>query len=312
VLRKRIKGSTENIVGKRCYNIATAADSAYFVPAYVMLLSLFTNNKAHGFNVFLLTNSFTERQKQAFQELCAKHGSNISFLAIDTRTIDKYEISAYLSRATYYRFYLPVLLPQDIDNVLYLDGDIIVNAEISELFDTDLSGRALAAIKEVLPYNIGRLSIPAHGDYFNAGVLLINLSAWREYRYDEQLIYNVERNPSRYIIHDQDALNELFYDKVRYIDPIWNQQTPVYQLDRRALEKRYNGDASELLERPKIVHFTGQYKPWHYLCTHPQKELFKYYLDQTLYTDFSEKASLRRISNKFMLRVRHKLKKTFK
>lgn len=296
---------------KRCYNIATAADSAYFVPVYVMLLSLFKNNKAYSFNVFLLTNSFTTGQKKALQELCADHSSNISFLAIDTVTIDKYGISAYLSRATYYRFYLPALLPKDVNTVLYLDGDIIVTDDISELFNTDISGKALAAIKEVLPFNISRLSIPAHGDYFNAGVLLINLSAWRENHYHEQLIRNVEQNPLRYIIHDQDALNELFYDKVRYIDPVWNQQTPVYQLDRKALEKRYNSDVTELLAHPKIVHFTGQYKPWHYLCTHPQKKLFSYYLDQTSYTAFREKASLRRISDKFALRVKHKIKKAF-
>lgn len=117
--------------------------------------------------------------------------------------------------------------------VLWLDCDTIVDADISELFDIDLTGYYFAGVKEIAKSKDGY-------DYINAGVLLMNLEEIRQNRHDDRLITALNYAPME--LPDQDAINELSQGKMLFLDA------------------RYNvSPFSERCSTPSIVHFAGRY-----------------------------------------------------
>ena len=92
---------------------------------------------------------------------------------------------------------LTKLLPED--TVLSLDLDTIVEQDIGELFDVDLTGKYFAAVREP--------KLSGAKPYFNTGVCLLNLKLMRETGKDDEMIQALNTRPFRYV--SQDCMNEL-------------------------------------------------------------------------------------------------------
>ena len=97
-----------------------------------------------------------------------------------------------VSTAALFKFDLPNLLPDSIEKVLYLDGDIIVQGDLSELYSTDISDVYAGVVKDYRGLTLKgdfneRLKIN-HTAYFNSGVLLLNLSLLRNDNLPEKLL----------------------------------------------------------------------------------------------------------------------------
>jgi len=292
------------------YHVATATyDSVYYIPMYVMLLSLMENNKDMAFHVHVLYNKLSDTEKTKLEKLATANGSIIEWIKMDDDATRGFYTSAYLNVATYYRIFAPQLVTIDTNRLLFLDADIIVNGSIQPLFDMHLGNAPLCAVKDVAPYKIERLGIAPDADYFNAGVILYNLDLWRKNEYHHSLLANIREMNDRYWLFDQDALNHLFYDKAIYLNPKWNHQNIFYSVSRHYLEKLYNYPADEVLYNPVIIHYNTQLKPWHYLSTHPLKNVFISYLHKTPFTDFEEKPTLPLRLKKLGNRIMHKLQK---
>ncbi|OSZ82485.1 hypothetical protein CAP35_04230 [Chitinophagaceae bacterium IBVUCB1] len=292
------------------YQVATATyDGAYYVPMYTMLLSLFQNNVSAVFDVHILYNTLTTEQKNILQDLALSYGHNVKWIKMDDDATSGFYTSAYLNVATYYRIFAPHLAVTDADRLLFLDADIIVNGSVEPLFAMDMQDAPLCAVKEVAPYKIDRLGIAPDADYFNAGVVLYNLKNWQANNYHSTLLANIKRMHNRYWLFDQDALNHMFYDKAIYLHPKWNHQNIFYSVSNDYLEQLYKYPAHEVLNNPVIIHYNTQLKPWHYLSTHPLKNVFTSYLQQTPFTLFQQKATLGMIIKKLRNRIKHKIQK---
>jgi lipopolysaccharide biosynthesis glycosyltransferase len=198
-------------------------------------------------------------------------------------------------------------LPAEITTILYLDSDLIILKDITELFDMDISAYAIMGMKDVSRYNMERLNIPEAYDYINAGVLLINIEKWRMNNYLSQLINNIRDKGKDYWLYDQDALNALLYADTYYLHPRYNHLTSFYHIDADTLRKRYGVPVNEFLHTPSIVHFATSVKPWHYLSTHPFKPTFLEYLAETPFAHFAEKGTARLWLKKLFMRVKHKI-----
>ncbi|MGW3166877.1 glycosyltransferase [Streptomyces sp. NPDC001142] len=163
------------------------------------------------------------------------------------------------------RLQLADVVSPEVDRILYLDSDLIVLGDITELYDADLGGRPLGAV------DAGRrprhwadllaLTGPPRAEpppYFNAGVLLIDLAAWREQGLSERAVefYQQNADPCRSL--DQDVLNVLFENGWAAIDPKWNRLVQHHPDDPFGLQKM-----DHLAAPDGIVHFGGRVKPWH-------------------------------------------------
>ncbi len=129
-------------------------------------------------------------------------------------------------------------------------------------------------------------------NYFNSGMMLVDLLAWRREGVAEKALeYLQVSEVARY--PDQDALNEVLESRWRRLEPEWNFQPTAYA----AVEKRYAHLAEYLpalkvaSRHPRIVHFIGAVKPWHARCVHPFQDDFIAYSALTPWP--IEKAALR-------------------
>ena len=187
--------------------------------------------------------------------ICVLMIENCHMLAFERSIVASHQLQLYLAE----------LLPQELDKVLYLDGDLIVRHSLLPLRNTDLDEKAIAAISDASSglieiYN--RLKYPFDLGYFNAGVLLVNLKYWREHQVLREFESYMERHEDSIKYHDQDVLNAVLC-KQKILMPI------KYNLQRGFLLMKKNYDywkaereIAEALADPCIVHYTNKFKPW--------------------------------------------------
>ena len=157
--------------------------------------------------------------------------SSIEFVNVEERLnaiADKLYCRDYYTNATYYRFFIPALFPE-YDKVFYLDSDIIVLGDISELYEVDLCDNLIGAVQEEVMsivqvfgnYVEKGLGIEVN-KYFNAGVMLMNLKELRKIRIEEKFIDLLGKFKFE-VTQDQDYLNVLCENRVTYFDLAWNK-----------------------------------------------------------------------------------------
>lgn len=268
--------------------IVCCTDGNYVMPTGVMLTSLFENNKGEDIRVHLLHNGISDRQINDIQNVVDSYGQSINFYHMDDSSMDYMPVGQAfqtdhvgLSRATYYRLFLPQILPVNIYKVVYLDGDIIVTGSLRALWDTDIDGNAVAAVPDSynnMPVHFNRLRYPQANGYFNAGLLFINLDYWRRHNVVDKFVDYVEKHPERLACHDQDVLNFVFQDSKKEL-PLKYNMLNEYWFDTRysVLSWQYEEQMIEGQRHPVVVHFTGIPKPWYSNCRHPYKAEFDQY-----------------------------------
>jgi lipopolysaccharide biosynthesis glycosyltransferase len=209
---------------------------------------------------------------------------------------------SHISIATYYRLFIPALLPENIERVLYLDCDIVVRKNLTPLWEIPLDNLAVGAVNHVVDWNVTatqRLNYPAEAGYFNAGVLLINLKYWRINHVSEKLFDFIAQNRDVIKFHEQDALNGLLYDKCFRISCKWNMMSGFYMKNLKSIHDELNGlvindyaafkkEIAAEIPDPAVVHFVSKPKPWDAGCYHPFKKEYYRYLHFTPWKDFQE------------------------
>lgn len=245
---------------------------AVFAPYYgVMLTSLLSNNRRYSFNVYILTdNSWNDKLTAKYELLLSKYHSRLYVYKVDESLVSNCPLNpeSHISRPTYYRLMAPSILPDSIDKILYLDGDMIVNGDILDLWNTDVSGYAFAGVEDwayILSENYTRLQYDDKYGYYNAGVTLYNLDYWRANNVTDQLFNYINQNVDRIMWLDQDAVNG-FLHKHRQILPIkYNFQVFFFMRNSWSLYSNdFKQDVLRTAENPVIIHYNGHIKPWDY------------------------------------------------
>lgn len=254
-------------------NLFFTIDKKYIQHFSVAVTSLLLNNKDIDFTIYLI-NDIDDKTEllQLLDFVEKKYGITIQLLNIGNDLFDKYKVSFHLSRAVYFRLLLADIIPASVDKGLFLDSDIVVTGSIKPLMEMEFSDNYIFATDDNDQTDnlmrMNNLGFPVK-HYFNAGILLINLKAWRDTGASKTLLEMADTYMDRLHWWDQDLLNMLFYDKWKYFDSKYNAI---------ALKKA-------LPEVPVIIHYTTSSKPWHYLNMHPYKSLYWDYLKLTPYKD---------------------------
>ena len=265
-------------------NVAVAlAANDYFAPYLAVTLASIAKNASaeNNYDIIILTADISAANRKALRGLVAER-KNFSVRFVNPKRIAGH-FAPYLHGhfghiETYYRLLLPELLPQ-YGKVLYLDSDMVAEADVAELFGEDVDGFLLAAChdadtaglyngyqkdKKVYTDEVLRLKEPYQ--YFQAGVLLINLAEFRRtYAVCEMLDF---ASKEKWQLQDQDVLNKLCEGRVKYVDMAWNVMADyneirikkIIALAPQWLNKLY----MESRKNPKIIHYAGPQKPW--LC----------------------------------------------
>lgn len=276
-------------------DIVCCTDTHYIMPTGVMLKSLFDNNKTENLTVHvIIDDSVTESDKRALTEITEGYISFYSASSIHCGFPNIGVTNTHVTTASYYRLFLTQLLPVEIEKVLYLDGDIIINDNLSDLWETNIENYAIGCIKDMdeIP-NLNRVSYPRDYGYFNAGVLLINLKFWRHHHLLETFLQCIKENGTKLMYHDQDVLNFTLYDKKRYLPMRYNVQNG-FLFKKRFQLFTHDDDSNDLKvaqQHPAIIHYTLS-KPWKQNSVSPFKRLFRYYKNQTAWSIINDEASV--------------------
>ena len=145
----------------------------------------------------------------------------------------------------------------DEDKILYLDADCIVDGNIQELWDIDLEGNVVTGTKEPGEWD-KHLGMEGMDDkYINSGIMIMNLKAIREQGLDDEMIDLLHRN--YYSYPDQDVLNIVCKNKIKYVSNIYNST-----------------ETTGFVDNAKIIHYIRERKGW--IRTSPRSEIwFKYF-----------------------------------
>lgn len=224
-----------------------------------------------GYDIYLIHSDLKEEDERELKRQLRETGVRLHFIMADSAMFEAFpEIGRY-PRLIYYRIFAAYLLPQNLDRVLYLDGDTIIINSLETLYHMDFKGNYLYACSHVgkvlNKMNQYRLGMKEEVPYINSGVMLMNLEALRKYQNQREIFSYVESRKQFLTLPDQDIITALYGNKIGLLD------TMVYNLSDRMLAL-YNSDLTHerigmewVRKNTVIIHYYGNKKPWkpHYL-----------------------------------------------
>lgn len=274
--------------------IVACTDKKFVMPTGVMIFSVCKNNLKGGTNFHIIIDEgVSPDDKIKLEDIVKAYNNNIFFYQVDSAFFKKLPALgkfAHVSQATYYRLCMADILPQNIDRVLYLDGDIIVRDSLAPLWDINMEGYAIAAVPSQGESNektYKRLGYSSALGYFNAGVLLVNLDYWRRNNVINEFICFIQKYPERIILHDQDVLNCVFNNKKLRLPIKYNFQHGFLFVKPYYNWEKYKDEVEEARSNPVVVHYAGG-KPWAHTTDrypHPFRSLWFKYMSQTCWKD---------------------------
>ena len=257
-----------------------AIDDGYTPFLAVALQSLIDNaSKNYNYSIKVLHTNVKEENKEKIINKYKSENVNIEYVDLNyyiEKVKDKLYTRDYYTNTTYFRLFLPELYPQ-YNKVLYLDSDIIIKGDISELYNTELGTNLVAAAPDdIIQYNkvfqdyaelvVG---VSKYQYYFNAGVLLMNLDELRKFDFQNKFLYLLGTVKFS-VAQDQDYLNRLCKGRVTLLDRAWDCMPLVNETTK--------------VEDIKLVHYNFAYKPWHFEDVLYQ-EFFWEYAEKTEFYD---------------------------
>ncbi len=263
-------GSTK--MNNPAVNLFFSCDDAYIPMLAATLESIRANcDKTREYRIRVLcANNVSDDNKRRITSNFSAPGFVVSFddvsdaiSAINARLHTR----DYYSKTTYYRLFIPRLYPQ-VNKALYLDSDIIVTGDISKLFDEELGEAYVGAIPDGSVQLIGpfkdyvekRIGVGSYTEYFNAGILLMNLEALRRIDFDKFFLDFLTKVTFD-VAQDQDYLNAVCKGNVHFVPKSWN----VMPISPRAEGEKID-----------LIHFNLSFKPWHTDGVKYEEEFWKY------------------------------------
>lgn len=229
------------------------------------LKSLLCSGGYGYYDVFVLHSDLEESIQRAmerdFQERVTFH-----FLQVPEELFADFPETARYPRQIYYRLAAPLLLPRELDRILYLDVDVVVINSLRTFYEMDFESSYFVGCTHTREFltklNQARLQSDKAVAYINTGVLLMNLNVLRQVIRLEEISAYVREHEKALILPDQDILTALYGDKIKLADSL------RYNLSDRVLNF-YNGshlkekrDVNWVRRNTAIIHYCGSNKPW--------------------------------------------------
>ena len=185
-----------------------------------MLYSLFLAND-NDIDIYILHSSISDKDIKGLENYI-KDKSNAKARLINIKVVDEFakaHTTFYYTSEMYFRLIAYRYLPKDLDRILYLDPDTLIINSLKDLYEKDFEDKlymaAIHSIPTVQSANKARLMLTSEKsdivNYYNSGILMINLILAREKSFDEKIIHYIENAPKAgLMMPDQDLLNVVF------------------------------------------------------------------------------------------------------
>lgn len=263
--------------------LVLACDAAYAMQLTTTLRSIVeTNQSGWPIEFHVLQDGLTEATRTKVLNSLPRGSASIRWVPVDSRLFGEFATAPHVSKMTYVRFLIPQVFPDTVSRVLYMDTDLLVLDDLTPAWETDLEGAVVGAVLDRWDLQIKRSEsgledVPRVRDYFNAGVLLIDLQRWREERVSEKAMNYMIRH-CRTPFMDQDALNVACDGLWKKLEPRWNFHD---HYGKRILDMGPE-------QRPGVVHFVGKEKPWNASIPNVNAPLYDAFRSRTCFARTSQ------------------------
>ena len=247
-------------MAKKTLPIACTINSSYALPLAVMLASAVEYlHPSYQLLLYLVHWRMNEDLIASISQLAETRP-----IALSPDLVAQLPTHGPFPREAAFALLLPELLPASLEKILFLDADLLVLDDLTQLWEVSLGGRVLAAATDnAIPLcgsprgvkHTARLEIPENTPYFNAGVMLIHLDEWRRREVTKRAFEYLRLAGRGADFLHQEALNAVLWNDWLRLDPRWN--VPGSLAGRCCQPAQANGNGSAA-----IVHFAGRFKPW--------------------------------------------------
>ena len=279
-------------------NVVVTCDNHYIVLLAALIKSIETNlNKNYKVSLHIIEDRVSSGNKKKLERSINSNIITINWYRMKTILADKESLpidGSSFPLNIYMRLFIPYFIPEGVDKVLYLDVDMIAETDISLLVETNMQNHIVAAVQDPRVLQFGHhwggvpnyhvLGFKPNTPYFNTGLLLINIAAWRENNITAKVIDCINRNKKYAFYPDQYGLNVVLANQWLSLDSRWNFFSS---------EKESNQASAA------IIHFIER-KPIYrsYYFNDAFKEKFYQYLQQTEWKSFRPLGEIRRYYKK--------------
>lgn len=287
-------------------NVLYQSDDNYAIFMGVSICSLLENNRAaEEINIYVIDDSISGDMKRQIEQMVGSYQRRVRFVPTESvlnndaiRTAFAYT-GMRKNTHSYLKLFVDMLLPDISGRIVYIDCDTAIEGDISPLAEMDMQGHGIGMVLDSLVTD-GRCSVGMRADdnYYNSGVILIDLDVWRREHYAERIINHVQ-NVRTYGTVDQDILNMEFLHDIYTLPVAYNLQPmhlvypyKMYAKVYRHKEPYYGErEIAEAVNAPKIIHYLRYVgtSPWHSNSVHPCEGIFDKYLALSPWKDYQKK-----------------------
>lgn len=260
-------------------------DNKYVPYVSVAIQSIIENaSKEYKYKIIILYQELTEENIKEIRSL-KNDNFEIEFVYMKdglesiTDRIENRLRCDYFTLTIYFRLFIPDMFPE-YDKGIYIDSDIVVPGDISELYNHDLGNNLIGAcsdksvvdVPELAKYMEEAVGVNKH-EYINSGVLLMNLKEMREKEFSKKFLYLLNKYHFDCIAPDQDYLNAMCNGKILYLDNSWDAMPT---------------EGKEPMSNPKLIHYNLFQKPWCYNNIQYEEYFWKYAKKTKYYNEIVE------------------------
>lgn len=249
--------------------VVAATDERAAMPTAASIRSVIdTHDPTVHLHIAVLASDLSDHTQQRLRRSWDTPGCTTTIIPVDldrfTGLPTRSAVGATVTTGVYARLLMGDLLPTDWHRTIYLDADTITRTHLTDLWTLDLQGAILAAVRDDYvptissPYGLPtwhQLGLNPDLPYFNSGVMLVDLDAWRRHDIGE-LAAAYLRQTDDIRLFDQDALNAVTAGRWQQLATVWNVTGYWRKPARRTGEHR------TILDDARIRHFAGYGKPW--------------------------------------------------
>ena len=246
-------------------DILVTVDENYLKPLKVMLFSMYEHHKNQQLTIWLIHKRIPTAKLVELENFITDFNWQLKEIKVepnffkDAPTVERYP------EEMYFRLLCGDIMPKTINRVLYLDPDILVINSLNKLWQTDIENHLLAAATHTgvtnITTSINHIRLNTNHNYYNSGVMLINLDKAREFIFMKDIKATIEKYGNQLLLPDQDILNHLYGAYVKEVpEEIWNYDARKYKSYLAKSLGEY--DTHWIMRETSILHFCGKPKPW--------------------------------------------------
>ncbi|HIE0706998.1 glycosyl transferase [Serratia marcescens] len=239
------------------YHVAFGVDGNFLRHACITIQSLIGQVDKGQLHCHLITSEETVGIADTLRALVTGTAHSIHVHQLPEQFFSRLPSTELFSKAIYYRLLAPYLL-QDKATVLYLDADMVCLNAFTDFYNSRTSSEEIAHVvsegEKQAPALAANIGLPPGTNYFNSGMLLINVQRWLQEKISAQVLSVLESRGHTFKYMDQDALNIVLAGHVKFVEKKYNS---IFMLGHTERDYQLMPPSDTV-----FLHYAGADKPW--------------------------------------------------